>query len=230
LSRTDLTQTQLMNSEYFLDYSQTAHYTSFIMESVKHLDSDDTRYRILEAAGQRFQQYGYNKTTMAEIAKDCSMSAANLYRYFDSKLAIGADLACTCLDEGIEVLRKIVLDNQLTPSERLRAFILGTLEHTYTRWSETPRMNEMVTAICHERNDIVDQHVQKKQALLLTLLKDGNHSGEFAVEDPEVTAEAILTATTLFGIPLLMPLFSKQAFERKAKNLAALLLNGILKH
>jgi len=199
------------------------------MDPAKHHIPDDTRQRILDAAGERFQQYGYNKTTMAEIAKDCDMSAANLYRYFENKLAIGADLACSCLDEGIEKLREIVLDPQISPSVRLRQFILGTFEHTYSRWSETPRINEMVTVICHERNDIVDLHVQKKQALLITLLKDGNQKGEFAVTDPEQVAEALLTATTLFGVPLLMPLFSKQAFERKAENLAALLLKGILK-
>ncbi|NOQ82264.1 MAG: TetR family transcriptional regulator, partial [Methylophaga sp.] len=39
----------------------------------------DTRSQILSATEIRFSQYGYNKTTMAEIAKDCGMSAANLY-------------------------------------------------------------------------------------------------------------------------------------------------------
>ena len=199
------------------------------MEHAKEYFPEETRQRILEAAGERFQQYGYNKTTMAEIAKDCDMSAANLYRYFDNKLAIGAGLACHCLDEGVEKLKKVVLNKQLPPSAKLREFILATLDHTHTRWSETPRMNEMVTAICHERTDIVDQHVQKKQALLITLIKEGNQMGEFDVADPEVTAEAILTANTLFGVPLLMPLFSREAFERKANNLASLLLNGLLK-
>jgi len=58
--------------------------------------SDKVRLRILEAAAQRFTQFGYNKTTMAEVAQDCGMSAANLYRYFENKLDIGANLACNC--------------------------------------------------------------------------------------------------------------------------------------
>jgi AcrR family transcriptional regulator len=199
------------------------------MQHAKEHFAEDTQLRILEAAKDRFQLYGYNKTTMAEIAKDCDMSAANLYRYFENKLAIGAALAGNCLDEGVDKLRELILDKQIAPSDKLREFIVITLDHTYTRWSETPRMNEMVTAICHERTDIVDQHVQKKQALLISLIKEGNQLGEFDVADPEVTAEAILTANTLFGVPLLMPLFSREAFERKAKNLATLLLHGILK-
>jgi len=157
------------------------------------------------------------------------MSAANLYRYFENKLAIGAALARNCLSEGVEKIKEVVYDKNLSPPDKIRQYILTMLDHTHTQWSEMPRMNEMVTAICHERLDIVDHHVHSKQALLITILKEGNQKGDFDVADPEVTAEAILTATTLFGIPLLMPMFSREAFERKAEILASLLLNGLLK-
>ncbi|VAW87511.1 Transcriptional regulator, AcrR family [hydrothermal vent metagenome] len=56
--------------------------------------SDEVRLRILEAATQRFAPFGYNKATMVEVAQDCGMSVANLYRYFENKLDIGANLAC----------------------------------------------------------------------------------------------------------------------------------------
>ncbi|WP_455197798.1 TetR/AcrR family transcriptional regulator [Kaarinaea lacus] len=200
------------------------------MEHAKDHFPEEIQQRILRAAEERFQQYGYNKTTMAEIAGDCDMSAANLYRYFENKLAIGAALACSCLNKDIDNLKNIVRDKQLSPVDKLEKFVLATLDFTHRQWSETPRLNEMVTAICHERMDIVDQHVQNKQALLITLLREGNQQGSFEVADPEVTAEAILTATTLFDVPLLMPLFSREAFERKAKNLVSLVLNGLLKH
>ncbi|WP_455221104.1 TetR/AcrR family transcriptional regulator [Kaarinaea lacus] len=199
------------------------------MEHAKEHLPEEIRQNIIRAAEKRFQQYGYGKTTMAEIASDCAMSAANLYRYFENKLAIGAELARNCLSNDIEKLEKIVLDKQLSPKDKIHEYILATFDFTYTQWSEKPRINEMVTAICHERMDIVDQHVQSKQALLITLIREGNQQGVFNVVDPEVTAEAILTATTLFDVPLLMPLFSREAFERKAKNLTLLLLNGLLK-
>jgi len=199
------------------------------MSEAREKVPDDTQQRILDAAEARFQIYGFNKTTMAEIAQDCHMSAANLYRYFENKLAIGAALSRNCLSEGVEKLEKIVYDRSLTASDKIRQYILKTLDHTHSQWSDTPRLNEMVTAICHERLDIVDQHVSNKQALLITILKEGNQKGEFEVADPEMTAEAILTSTTLFGVPLLMPMFSREAFERKANSLASLLLNGLLK-
>ena len=42
------------------------------------------RQVILNKAFSRFGRYGFGKTTMAEIAKDCEMSPGNLYRYFKS--------------------------------------------------------------------------------------------------------------------------------------------------
>jgi AcrR family transcriptional regulator len=54
---------------------------------------DQFRREIVAAARSRFQRYGYAKTSMQEIAEDCGMSAANLYRYYDGKLAIGLAVA-----------------------------------------------------------------------------------------------------------------------------------------
>ena len=40
--------------------------------------------QIIAAAEKRFFYYGFGKTTMAEIASDCDMSPANIYRFFVS--------------------------------------------------------------------------------------------------------------------------------------------------
>src|ERR1700704_5814429 len=47
----------------------------------------DTRARILVVAERLFREIGYQKTTVADIAKMLRMSPANVYRFFDSKKA-----------------------------------------------------------------------------------------------------------------------------------------------
>ena len=49
------------------------------------------------------------------------------------------------------------------------------------------------------------------------------------MNEPEKTAEAILTATTIFDLPMLTPLFSLEMLEKKATGLTELLLKGLLK-
>ena len=47
-----------------------------------------TRDRIVETAERFFREIGYQKTTVADIAKALRMSPANVYRFFESKKAI----------------------------------------------------------------------------------------------------------------------------------------------
>jgi AcrR family transcriptional regulator len=189
---------------------------------------DEVRLRILEAATQRFAQFGYNKTTMAEVAQDCGMSAANLYRYFENKLDIGANLACSCLSTKREQMQIIIRQRERGAAERLQDVVLQALNYTYEQWSENPRMNEMVNAICGARMNIVDEHKQGEHQLLMELLEDGNARGEFQINNIDDTATAIATAITAFNIPLLMPLCSIETFRQRAKSVVWLLLNGLL--
>src|SRR3954466_13232680 len=53
----------------------------------------DTRERILVVAERLFRQIGYQKTTVADIAKELRMSPANVYRFFDSKKSIHEGVA-----------------------------------------------------------------------------------------------------------------------------------------
>jgi len=53
----------------------------------------DVRERILTTAERLFREIGYQKTTVADIARDLRMSPANVYRFFDSKKSINAGVA-----------------------------------------------------------------------------------------------------------------------------------------
>jgi AcrR family transcriptional regulator len=188
--------------------------------------TDSISATILAAAMRRFEQFGYSKTTMAEIAADCDMSAANIYRYFENKLEIGAQLARRCLAEECAALKEVI-ESDTSASARLEGFLLANLRYTYQRWSEQPRINELVEAIARERTDVVQDHIQFKQELITRLIEAGNRNGEFAAVDPVRTAEAILVAGTVFDVPLFMHMHPLGKFEAMARNVAELILRGL---
>ena len=198
------------------------------MALIEHLSATETiSETILAAAMRRFEQFGYSKTTMAEIAADCDMSAANIYRYFDNKLEIGAQLARRCLAKECGALAEVI-NTPASASARLQGFLLGNLRYTYQRWSEQPRINELVEAIARERTDVVQEHLRIKQELVVKLIDEGNNNGEFSVQDPQQTAEAILVASTLFDVPLFMHMHTYDKFESLARNVADLILRGLV--
>jgi AcrR family transcriptional regulator len=56
------------------------------------------REQIVEAAFEHFGHYGYEKTTVAELAKSIGFSKAYIYKFFDSKQAIGEVICANRLE------------------------------------------------------------------------------------------------------------------------------------
>src|ERR1700731_5316185 len=74
---------------------------------IDHVETD-VRERILVTAERLFRQIGYQKTTVADIAKELRMSPANVYRFFESKKAIHESVARSLMGEVEEVAKAIV--------------------------------------------------------------------------------------------------------------------------
>ncbi len=190
-------------------------------------ESEQIRSQILDAAEQRLRTYGYGKTTMAEIAADVGMSAANLYRYFENKLDIGAALAQRCFSNRHAILQEVIERQGITAADKLEAFIVTTLHYTHTELGEAPKINELVDIIITERCEVIQVKIDNDLKLIRTILESGVQSGEFTTDDIQATAQAIQHATTKFSVPLFMTMYPLDVFEQHARNLAKLLVQGL---
>lgn len=191
--------------------------------------SEDVRQQILEAAFTRFGHYGYNKTTMAEIAEDTGMSAANLYRYFENKQEIAVACANRCMCKRIDLLRDTVRHTGHSASQRLHNYVMTMLIDCHQTYSDETRINEVVTFITSERPDLVYQKIESQHSLISEILAYGNQTGEFDVEDVITTAKSIYTAVVVFDVPLFMSLYPLEEYKEKARNVVKLLLEGLVK-
>jgi len=190
---------------------------------------EDLRTQILDAAKNRFEQYGYGKTTMAEIAKDSDMSAANLYRYFKNKQDIAAACTSRCMCEHQDIMRHLVRQSFPSISEKLRAYVVEGLKATHQMYVEQPKINELVEFIASERQDIVLEKMKAQHALIAELLMQGNQSGEFSIDDVITTARSVQNALIKFNVPLFMALHPIDEFITMANEVVDLLLQGLSK-
>ena len=190
---------------------------------------EDIKSRIIEEAQKHFRQYGFNKTTMAEIAKDCHMSAANLYRYFENKEEIGVEIANGCLFNGETCLRDIVRQTGMTAAQKLEALVLRNIQYSFEFFADQPRLSELVEFIMQERKDIVTRHKESLRSLLAEILAEGNRNGEFNVPDILETAQIIQFATMGFNAPpmVMLGFYSLEEIERQAKGVIKLLVQGL---
>jgi AcrR family transcriptional regulator len=188
-----------------------------------------TRALILDAAGKRFRHYGYQKTTMAEIARDLSMSTGNLYRFYPSKLDI-AEAHAHFHEEDEDRLMEEIVAKPLPATERLRAFSRTVLEETFKVIAESQKVFELAQAISRERPAYANRRLAQERVYLKAMLRDGIKEGVFApLLDLEFTAEMYQCATMKFRYPQLYNCFNLDMLRRELEGTLDLILAGLNK-
>src|SRR3954462_13906755 len=115
----------------------------------EHIEPD-TRERILVVAERLFREIGYQKTTVADIAKTLRMSPANVYRFFDSKKAINEAVVERVTREVEALIATIAAAPGMSASERITEIIRALHRDCLERCKDNPRIHEMVEAAMTE--------------------------------------------------------------------------------
>ena len=189
--------------------------------------AEEIKSLILDKAVDRFIRYGFGKTTMVEIAKDCGMSAGNLYRYFESKFDIGVGVAQLYICKAEQILRDVLKRPGLSPSQRLEAFVLEKLRFMHSQIIEQPNVQDLVDFILDDRWDLVERHRDVQNSLMSEILSEGNRTGEFKVSDVVHTANAIYALTTKFRLPHFIKNVTLEGLEQEAKAGVDLMIKGL---
>src|ERR671919_1777797 len=66
------------------------------------------RDQIVEAANKHFSRFGYEKTTVSDLAKSIGFSKAYIYKFFDSKQAIGEAICSKTLGAIVAAVEEAV--------------------------------------------------------------------------------------------------------------------------
>ena len=160
----------------------------------------DVRERILITAERLFREIGYQKTTVADIAKTLRMSPANVYRFFDSKKSITAGVARRLMGEVEQALQAIA-KRPGNAVERLRELLQTVHRMNSDRYAGDSKMHEMVAVAMEENWDVCLAHIEYIIGVTGEVIADGVASGEFHAADVRVAALTTLTAMLRFIHP-----------------------------
>jgi len=165
----------------------------------EHIESD-TRERILVAAERLFRQIGYQKTTIADIAKVLRMSPANVYRFFDSKKAINEGVARGLMGE-VEVAAHAIVIRPGPAADRLRELLTTVHRMNSERYVGDSKLHEMVAIAMQESWQVCVAHMQIITESIVGIIAQGVASGEFEAPDVPLAAECTCTAMIRFFHP-----------------------------
>ena len=188
----------------------------------------DPREAILKAAADRILHYGYNKTTMSEIAADCGMSAGNIYRFYPSKIDIAEAMTRHFAQNSTALYEEIIRDAARSATRKMHDFFVARLERTFRIFAEHPKLMELAEIMGRERPEYLAEEAAHERIQIERILDEGQKSGDFALPaDLNITADLVQCAMMKFRIPHLWTTEQLDALRPELAGVLGLVFTGL---
>ncbi|MEM7267680.1 MAG: helix-turn-helix domain-containing protein [Pseudomonadota bacterium] len=152
------------------------------------MEQDPAYKNVLEV----FAQYGFRKTSMAELAEAAGVSRQTLYNRFQSKEAV-LGWAMTGYSDAAEAAAEAALaDETLDPETRLISFFREWIGHVVPKMRQFPHFNELLEASAAQHQATEDPFSRIGARLSRFLHQHGFASSE---EQASETAFVVMMAS-----------------------------------
>lgn len=184
------------------------------------------RDQIIEAADEHFSRYGYGKTTVADLAKAIGFSKAYIYKFFESKQAIGEAICARCLGNITVAVHESIAEGK-SATDRLRRLFRTITEKSSELFFDDQKLYEIASYSCAERWPSASNYIEQISGIIASLIVEGRGSGEFERKTPiDEAVRAIVMAYQPFMNPLMLQ-FNLEAVPEGANEVASLILRSL---
>jgi AcrR family transcriptional regulator len=162
------------------------------------------REQIVEAAEEHFSRYGYEKTTVSDLAKAIGFSKAYIYKFFDSKQAIGEAICSKTLSAIVAAVDEAVA-GATSPTEKIRRMFNTLTETSVSLFFNDRKLYDIAASAAGEGWPSARAYAQRIRETLMQIVREGRETGEFERKTPlDETAHAIYLVLQPYANPLLL--------------------------
>jgi AcrR family transcriptional regulator len=167
-------------------------------------EDHEVRNQIVVAATEHFSRYGYEKTTVSDLAKTIGFSKAYIYKFFESKQAIGEMICANCLRE-IEDEVNTAIQKAEYPAEKLRVLFKVIVEASLRLFSQDRKLYEIAASAASEKWDATVAYENRILKVLQNIIQEGRQTGDFERKTPiDEAVKAIYLVMRPYLHPLLL--------------------------
>ena len=186
----------------------------------------NVRDQIVEAATQHFGHYGYEKTTVSDLARAIGFSKAYIYKFFDSKQAIG-EVICTNRLAAIMVIVDAAVVDAPTASEKLRRMLKALVEAGSSLFFHDRKLFDIAAVSARDQWPSARGHEVRLRLLIEQIVREGREAGEFERKTPlDEVSNAIYLVMWPYINPVLLQ-YSLDRAEETTVHLSALILRSM---
>jgi AcrR family transcriptional regulator len=188
---------------------------------------DETREKILKIAVKIFSRYGFQKTTMDEIAKTAHKAKGSVYYYFKSKEDLFKAVVQLEINEIKSGLTRVIIQQPETT-----AMIKQYLLQRMMLMKNAVNYHETLKADFSDKyeflEDIRDEFFRFETDLLKAILDRGVEEKKLDIRDTTATANVIILAMKAIEIPFYLHKRLGQ-YEQTITELLDILIRGLEK-
>lgn len=188
-------------------------------------EARDTRARIVETAERLFRLYGYQKTTVADIARELAMSPANVYRFFPSKGAINEEVAASLVHRLLATARQVAAGPE-PATARLARLVRTVHVQSCALFLDDRKMHDMVAVAMDENWSVVHAYIEAFAIIVGDILGAGAATGELA-PDAAGFAKPAFGAFAAFFHPQLIEQCLRNREDNDLEQTLALVVRGL---
>ncbi len=186
----------------------------------------ERREQIVSAANEYFGHYGFEKTTVADLAKAIGLSKAYVYNFFDSKQAIGEAVCSMCLAKISGHLAAIAAEDK-PATDKLRRIFRDLAKLGGELFFKDRKMHDLAAISSREGWGSTRKYEAQLEAILQKVLREGREAGEFERKTPlDETIRAVMLTLQTFKHPVLLQ-FRLDNLDEDATLLANLVLRSL---
>lgn len=164
----------------------------------------EVREQIVAAAEEHFSRYGYAKTTVSDLAKAIGFSKAYIYKFFDSKQAIGEAICSKTLSAIVAAVEAAVAGAN-TPTEKFRRMFKSLTATGVSLFFNERKLYDIAAAACGEGWPSARAYAERIRQILMDVVREGRENGDFERKTPlDETVRAIYLVMQPYVNPLLL--------------------------
>ncbi|MDF0545623.1 TetR/AcrR family transcriptional regulator [Sphingobium sp. H39-3-25] len=164
----------------------------------------EKRDAIVAAAEDHFSLYGYSKTTVSDLAKAIGYSKGYIYKFFESKQAIGEAICGNCLANILSAVDESIRDG-ISATDKFRRLFKTITERSAELFFEDRKLYDIAAVSAGECWPSSQKYVDQVATLLRQIILEGREAGEFERKTPlDETVRSIMQVMQPFMHPLML--------------------------
>jgi len=184
------------------------------------------RDQVVEAATEHFGHFGYEKTTVSDLAKAIGFSKAYIYKFFDSKQAIGEVICKNRLGMVMDIVNAAIADAP-TASEKLRRLFKSITEASGDLFFHDRKIYDIAAVASRDQWPSATAYEQRLRQLIQQIILEGRQTGEFERKTPlDEAAHAIFLVMKPYISPVQLQ-YNLETASSAAVLLSALILRSM---